>query len=173
MTIEGSPDGPVFPIPAAADTAWHNHTPCPVEPITTGPTTPRRRVGFRTPVPPGSDPQPFGRATGVVVPQPTGPAAADAMLAIERWLRATGFTPVVVPYPIRLVFDDQRVHVQCRLGLARPGVDDRIWRQGRPPSPFPLDLAGALRADVIGGPSSAMVEALIEHAQPAATIAEP
>jgi len=169
--IEGSPDGPVFPIPPAERPAGMvRHTPqrCAIEPVTEPPAR-RGRVPYREPVLPGSDPIDFPAATGVVVPQPAG-AAVEPMRELEQWLRAAGFSPVDVPYPLRLVVGDGRLHVQCRRGLYRPGVDERVWREGHPADPFPDHLIEPLRAAVICGPSSAKVEFLIENAHPSITL---
>lgn len=169
--IEGSPDGPVFPIPPAKQPApRHTHQRCTVEPVVTPPAAPARRgrLPYREPLLPGHDPREFPAATGILVPQPGG-GAADPIRELEQWLRAAGFSPVDVPYPIRLVIGD-RLHVQCRRGLCRPGVDERVWREGRMPGPFPMHLIESLRADVIGGPSSAKVEALIEKAWPSVAL---
>lgn len=167
--IEGSPDGPVFPIPPAAQPA-PRHTPqrCAVEPVVTPPAR-RGRLSYREPALAGSEPAEFPGATGIVVPQPAG-AAADPMRELEQWLRRAGFSPADVPYPMRLVIGAGRLHAQCRRGLCRPGVDERVWREGRMPGPFPEYLIGPLRADVICGPTSARVEALIENARPSATL---
>jgi hypothetical protein len=162
--IEGNPGGPVFPIPPAEQPAARRAgRRRPAEPAAAAPA---RRL-YREPALPGRDPREFTEATGIIVPQPGG---GEVMRELEQWLRDAGFSPAEVPYPIRLVIGDGRLHVQCRRGLCRPGVDDRVWREGRPPGPFPLSLAMALRADVIYDPSSAKVEALIEAARPSATL---
>jgi hypothetical protein len=93
----------------------------------------------------------------VVVEQPASPQAREAMRQLEDWLRTAGFSPGDVPYPIRLVTFGPRLHVQCRIGLARPGSDVRVWREGTPAAVFPDDLVDALAARVVLGASSATV----------------
>lgn len=142
------------PIPAAGPTA-----PASCEPTLVAP--PRRRPLFRTPPPPGADPVPFAPATGYVIPAGEDPAGRAAL---EVWLRAAGFSPADVPYPIRLVVGDQMMHVQCRVGLARAGADERVWRGGTPASPFPRRLIARACAVVAEGLSSAAVAAEIAQA---------
>src|SRR4051794_14172170 len=97
---------------------------------------PSRRVAAPSrPRLPGGEPTPFGPATGYVIPCPKGQTAGDAMLVLEGWLRGAGFMPAHYPYPIRLVVGGLDVLVHCRLGLARPGVDERVWRAGQAMTP--------------------------------------
>lgn len=169
--IEGNPDGPVFPIPPAEGPPRHAPSRGAIEPVTAAPPArPARAPLFRQPPPPGDDPEPFTPAVGYLVPQPAGPAAATAILELEQWLRAAGFPPMNVPYPIRVVAGPGRVHVHCRIGLARPGSDQRVWRGGAPATRFPDYLVDALRATVVDdGTSSATVAAQVEAALPGAT----
>lgn len=164
--IEGNRDGPAFPIPPAPErdpgrAGTH------AEPAA-GPAS-RRCVTFRPPPPPGRDPEPFTPAVGVIVPAPSGTIGHTAMLELEQWLRRCGFSPADLPYPIRLVVGPGRLHAHCRLGLARPGADVRVWREGTPAGEFPDHLVDALHAIVFGGPSSEKVAELISAAAPAAT----
>jgi hypothetical protein len=173
--IEGSPDGPLFPFPAASPpdaaaaggdkSAAGSHTSATAA---AAPTRPRAPL-FRPPSPPGSDPQPFTPAVGYVVPMPSDPAAIDAMLELERWLRTAGFSPTDVPYPIRVVVGAGTIHVHCRVGLARPGSDLRVWRAGTTAG-FPTHLVDVLHAHVLHGPSSTAVEHLAEAARPGAQL---
>jgi hypothetical protein len=120
-----------------------------------------RRLPVRPAPLPGSDPEPFAPAVGVVVPQPDSAAARTAMHALHAWLRAAGFSPNDVPYPMRLIVMLERLHAHCRVGLAREGRDVRVWRAGTPATEFPEDLVYALGARLVAGPSSAKVAELI------------
>lgn len=127
----------------------------------------------REPVLPGADPQPFSPACGLIVPPPTDSIGSAAMAFLELWLRGAGFSPVDVPYPMRLILGNGMVHVHCRVGLARPGHDVRVWRGGAPAGPFPEHLLGALRADQVMGPSSEKVAWLIETMPNSGTVLMP
>ncbi len=123
---------------------------------------------FRRPPPPGGDPMPFAPADGYVVPQPAGTRPGDADAELEDWLRSAGFAPVDVPYPMRLIVGPGVLHVQCRIGLARAGVDERVWRGGAPARPFPVHLVDALHAEMVHGATSAEVADLIGAVRPRA-----
>lgn len=133
----------------------------PAPPIAAAATEPvaRRR---REPPLPGTDPHRFDPAMGLIVPPPADDTAAAAMRELEGWLRAAGFSPVDLPYPMRLIVGDGVLHAHCRVGLARPGHDERVWRGGVPASPFPDHLVRVLRANQVMGPSSDKVAWLIE-----------
>jgi hypothetical protein len=151
---EGDRTGPVFPIAPATRPADAG----PRKPAAgTAPARPGKGPSFRPAQLPGSEPVPFTPAIGIVVPHPATTAAVNAMTGLEDWLRAAGFSPIDVPYPIRLVTVKQHLHVQCRIGLARPGSDERVWRGGTPVDEFPEDLLKALGALVVFGPSSVRV----------------
>lgn len=131
----------------------------------------RTRPIYRTPELPGTDPQPFRPAVGIVVPTPTTPAGHAAVLELDNWLRTAGIPPVNVPYPYRLIVGDGRVHAHCRTFVARPDGDDvRVWREGNPTSEFPDHLIDALRADQVCGPSSDRVAYLVGGIRPWADI---
>lgn len=147
--VEGDRAGPVFPIEPAPTMPAHAEALA----LGTG-----RRPMFRPQPLPGRDPVPFAPAVGVVVPQPATDTARDAMAHLEAWLRQAGFSPYDVPYPIRLVTMGLNLHVQCRIGLARPGNDVRVWRGGTPVTEFPDDLGDALDARLVFGPSSTRVQ---------------
>jgi hypothetical protein len=120
------------------------------------PAGPRRRLPL-----PGADPVPFAPAVGYVVPPPVDDDAAVAVAQLEGWLRTAGLSPMDVPYPMRLIVGEWAVHAHCRVGLARPGHDERVWRGGAPASDFPEHLAGPLCAAVFAGPSSERVADLL------------
>lgn len=124
----------------------------------------------RRPVLPGADPQPFAPAMGLIVPPPADDAASSAMCDLEDWLRAAGFSPVDVPYPLRLIVGEGALHVQCRVGLARPGRDERVWRGGVPARPLPDRMADALHANQVFGPASDKVAWLIEKMPHSGTV---
>ncbi len=125
---------------------------------------PVRAPSFREPPLPGADPVPFTPALGYLIPNPGGdPRAAAAVAELEHWLRAAGIPPVHVPYPIRLVSGDGHVHVHCRVGLARPGNDVRVWRAGTPAGPFPHHLLDPLSGSTLLGQSSAQVAECLEY----------
>lgn len=136
-------------------------------------TDPVRRAQpmFRRRPLPGRVPCPFTPAVGYVIPSPGGQArTADEPEQLEAWLRGAGFSPVDVPYPIRLIVGRGLVHVHCRLGLARPGVDERVWREGTTVTEFPARVAGPLRAHVIRGASSTIVAETMLAATAAAPV---
>jgi hypothetical protein len=120
-----------------------------------------RTLPYRQPPLPGRDPEPFTPAIGVIVPHPGTPAAHTAMQELEAWLRAAGFSPNDVPYPMRLIVMLRHLHAHCRVGLARPGNDVRVWRAGTPATDFPDGLLDALDAHLVRGRSSARVAELI------------
>lgn len=110
----------------------------------------------REPVLDGAEPgDPFPDAVGFIIPMPRDEIASCAVRDVEWWLRSAGFSPP--PFPIRLVVGADRVLVQVRAGLARPGSDPRVWREGRPPRPFPEQVVDGLDARVVAGPDSARV----------------
>lgn len=163
--IKGHPDGPPSPAAILAEILTPTSTaaaaveaPAAV-PVRTG------KVGcFVEPVLPGANPVPFPSAVGYVVPMPVDDDAAAAVREVEAWLRGAGFPATTVPFPMRIVVGEGAAIVQVRAGLARQGVDDRVWRGGVPERPFPDHLVQALRAATIAGPSSEKVAWLIEKA---------
>lgn len=135
---------------------------------------PRRAPLYRLPPLPGTDPQPFAPATGYVIANPQWSTIAwSAIIHVERWLRAAGFAPTDVPFPMRLIVGDGRLHVQCRVGLARQGNNERVWREGTPAEPLPQHLLAALDAEQVDGESSDAVAARIADVTPAPTRTRP
>lgn len=119
---------------------------------------------------PGDDPQPFDPAVGFVIPAPTDALSSSAMFTVEVWLRRHGFSPVDVPYPLRIIVGEQVTHVHCRTNWARPGGAVRVWRQAALVVGFPDELLPVLRADVVTtGGGSASIADMITAARPSIT----
>jgi hypothetical protein len=119
---------------------------------------------------PGADPLLFPSAVGYIVPIPAGDTASAAVRGLEDWLATAGFPKTALPFPMRFVVGEHAVNVQVRVGLARAGTDQRVWRGGVPAAPFPERLVQASRADILAGPRSDKVAALIESAPPSSTL---
>ncbi|MER5608290.1 hypothetical protein AB0F93_03535 [Micromonospora tulbaghiae] len=103
------------------------------------PPQPRRRPVRE--LPGGAPPSDIPGAVGYVVPMAANVADPAAVRELEGWLRAAGFPPVSVPFPIAFVTGPDRVAV-----LVRDADGARVWRGGSPPGPLPKGLADRLRA---------------------------
>lgn len=109
--------------------------------------------------PPTAIPRPRGYVVSVTAAA-TDPAATTEL---EGWLRAAGFAPADVPFPIRIVTGGDQVAVQV-------GTPDRtrVWRGGRTRTPFPEGLAERLHADVRTAHNAGLLMVLIHDAIPKA-----
>lgn len=158
LYVKGRPDGHPAPAIAADDRPASTAVPA----ATVRPPRP-------DPVLPGAEPgEAFRDAVGYVVPMPDDDQAAAAVREVEGWLRDAGFPPTSVPFPFRIVAGDAAVDVQVRVGLARLGFGDRVWRRGTPARPFPRNLLKTLRAVAVVGATSERVAWLIEKQTPEA-----
>lgn len=104
-------------------------------------------------------PEEIPRAVGYVVPSRAILSDYPAMVELESWLRAAGFPPTLVPFPMRIVAGDALVVVQVRV------TTERVWRAAPTTTPFPRHLVSRLAADVHLGPGRYLMT-LIEHAVP-------
>jgi hypothetical protein len=120
---------------------------------------------------PGAElPAGFGagcQVVGYVVPMPASPAACDAGVELDRWLRDHGFPPATVPFPARVAFAGDGVVVQCRAG---GHGSPRVWRYAPLLRYLDATLLDALSADVISGPGDGFVLELLGGAVPNASI---
>lgn len=109
---------------------------------------------------PGVDPpEDIPGAVAYVVPSSAILNDYPATVELENWLRAAGFPPTLVPFPMRIVAGDGLVVVQVR------PATERVWRAAPTATPFPRKLVSRLAADVHLGPGRYLMT-LIEHAVP-------
>jgi hypothetical protein len=148
--VPWTPEPPAAPASSSASTRTSPRARRRAEQL--APTTPRPP---RPPVElPGAElpPQFAEGCPAYVVPMPGTAQATDAGVQLDEWLRAHGFPPTVVPYPVRVIDGPAGVAVQCRVaGPAGP----RVWRWAPKLSAVPSRLLDALAAETLYGPAVA------------------
>lgn len=111
---------------------------------------------------PGTEPpDDISKAVGYLVPMTAVVTDPEAMREVEGWLRAAGFPPTSVPFPLRIVAGGDQVAV-----LVRAADGKRVWRGGRTRSPFPDALIQRLRADTFALGSYRAAREFVEFAVP-------
>ncbi|WP_285475181.1 hypothetical protein [Actinoplanes sp. NBRC 101535] len=100
-----------------------------------------------------------GPCTGYLVPLPGGPSG---QAVVEAWLRAAGFTPGMVPWPMRLVAAVGWLAVWVNLG---PGAG-RGWRVVRVESAVPERALLAMGGRAVAGRGLVAVAAAVLDARP-------
>lgn len=133
----------------------------------------KRRLAVVAEAPPGEPVNPAepGRAAGYLIPMP-GDGTGHLVGQLEGWLRAHGFPPYSVPWPMRIVVGERLLVVWANTGApGTPGQPrPRAWRSSYLESPFPEHVVPALTGDSVYAPSMSAAMSFVEAAVPMATL---
>jgi hypothetical protein len=124
--------------------------------VTVAASLPAQRRLQLVPAPPGRDVDDdaiaaAGHAVGYLVPMPVDVDRAD-VTGLEGWLRAHGFAPTDVPWPMRLVVAGSLLLVWANTGERSPGPGQprpRAWRMASLEQPAPEDLIFKLGGETL------------------------